>query len=79
MTYKTPKEFRIYLQANMGLLENGEIDALIADRDAAMQARIEEARAHLGAAVVQMLPTDDQIIRQHVYAAQIALAGKGQS
>lgn len=41
---------------------------------ATAQARIEAARAHLGAAKVQIAPSDDQIIAGHIRAAHRALS-----
>lgn len=61
---------------------NNALIAAEAERDrlaaalATAQARIEEARAHLGAAVAQLIPSDDRIIGDHVRDAYDALAGK---
>ena len=55
-------------------------EAAEAERDrlgtalATAQARIEEARAHLGAALVQLLPSDDAIISDHIRMARRALS-----
>lgn len=39
------------------------------------EAIIDEARSHLGAALSQMLETDDQVIGQHIRDAYAALGG----
>jgi hypothetical protein len=36
---------------------------------------VDDARSHLGAALMQMLPSDNQIIMQHVRSAYTALGG----